>query len=133
MAIARCAGLPLAITVASENPAETALVDATLEARLLRRKITRLIGDKGCDSDELDAHLAARGIEFIAPNRRNRRYNKQDGRPLWRYRRRRKIERLFAWLQKFRRLLTRNERHVENFLGFVQLACIVILMRRIVR
>lgn len=133
MAIADGAGLPLAITVASANPAETALVDATLAARFLRRKITRLIGDKGYDSDKLDAQLARRGIEFIAPNRRTRRHNKQDGRQLRRYCRRWKIERLFAWLQNFRRLVSRYERHVENFLGFVQLACIIILSRRFVR
>ena len=133
MAIADGAGLPLAITVASANPAETSLVDATLKARFLRRKITRLIGDKGYDSDKLDAQLAARGIEFIAPNRSTRRHRKQDGRQLRRYCRRWKIERLFAWLQNFRRLVTRYERHVENFLGFVQLACIVILARQFVR
>lgn len=133
MAIADGAGLPLAVTVASANPAETALVDATLDARFLRRKITRLIGDKGYDSDKLDARLAKRGIEFIAPNRRTRRHNKQDGRQLRRYCRRWKVERLFGWLQNFRRLVTRYERHVENFLAFVQLACIVILSRRFVR
>lgn len=133
MAIADGAGLPLAVTVASANPAETALVDATLQARFLRRKITRLIGDKGYDSDTLDARLAKRGIECIAPNRSTRRHNKQDGRPLRRYCRRWKVERLFAWLQNFRRLVTRYERHVENFLAFVQLACIVIFSRRFVR
>jgi transposase len=56
----------------------------------------------------------------------------QDGRQLRRYCRRRKIERLFAWLQDFRRLVTRYERHVENFLAFVQLACIIILSRQFV-
>jgi transposase len=38
-----------------------------------------------------------------------------------------------VWLQNFRRLVTRYERHVENFFAFVQLACIVILSRRFVR
>ena len=49
---------------------------------------------------------------------------------LRRYRRRWKIERLFAWLQNFRRLITRHEHEVANFLGFVQLGCIVILLRQ---
>ena len=133
MAIADGAGLPLAVTVASANPAKTALVDATLSARFLRRKITRLIGEKGYDSDKLDARLAKRGIEFIAPDRSTRRHNKQDGRQHRRYGRRWKVERLFAWLHNFRRLVTRDERHVENFPGFVQLACIVILSRLFVR
>jgi transposase len=47
-----------------------------------------------------------RGIELIAPHRRNRtRPPTRDGRPLRRYKRRWKIERLFAWLHNFRRLI----------------------------
>lgn len=133
MAIADGAGLPLAVTVASANPGEISLVDSTLKSRFLHRLPTRLIGDKGYDSDALDERLAKRGIEFIAPHRSTRRHKTQDGRQLRRYCRRWKIERLFAWLQNSRRLVTRYERHVENFLAFVQLACIMILSRQFVR
>jgi transposase len=90
-----------------------------------------LIGDRADDADPLDAELARLGVELIAPQRRNRRKPKtQDGRPLRRYRRRWKIERLFAWLGNFRRLVVRYERHARNYLGFVQLGCILILLRR---
>ena len=92
----------------------------------------RLIGDKAYDSDPLAERLwEERGIELIAPHRRNRtRPPTQDGRPLRRYKRRWKVERLFAWLHNFRRLITRHERHSENFLAFVQLGCVCILLRR---
>jgi transposase len=53
----------------------------------------------------------------------------QDSRKLRRYRRRRKVERLRAWLQNFRRVATRFDFHVKNFLGFVHLGCIKILLR----
>ncbi|HXX13860.1 MAG TPA: transposase, partial [Candidatus Eremiobacteraceae bacterium] len=53
----------------------------------------------------------------------------QDGRVLRRYRRRWKIERLFAWLHNFRRVVIRWEYYPENFLAMVQLACAVILLR----
>jgi transposase len=132
MAIADGHGLPLAAALAPANRAEVQLVEPTLKRRFLRRRLTRLIGDKGYDSDRLDARLARQGIELIAPNRRNRGQT-QDGRPLRRYRRRWKIERLFAWLQNFRRLVTRYEYHAENFLGFVELGCIIILSRQFVR
>jgi transposase len=67
---------------------------------------------------------------MIAPHRRNRKKHKtQDGRTLRRYRRRYKVERFFAWLQNYRRVLIRYERHVENFLGFVQLACVLMLLK----
>lgn len=133
MALADAAGLPLAVAVVSANPSEISLVGDTLKNRFLRRLPTRIIGDCGYDSDALGTALATRGIEFIAPHRSTRRNITQDGRQLRRSCRRWKIARLFAWLQNFRRLVTRYERHVENFLAFVQLACIVILFRRIVR
>ena len=53
----------------------------------------------------------------------------QDGRPLRRYRRRWKIERIFAWMQNCRRLVARWEYRIENFLGFVPLACLLMLLR----
>jgi transposase len=90
----------------------------------------RLIGDKAYDSDLLAERLAERGIELIAPHRSNRTKPKtQDGRPLRRYKRRWTVERLFAWLQHFRRILIRHEHSAENYLGFVQLGCAIILLR----
>jgi transposase len=90
-----------------------------------------LIGDHAYDSDKLDAQLRHYVIEVIAPHRSNRRIKTQDERCLRRYRRRWKIERLFAWLQNFRRLVVRYERHAENFLGMLHLACCLILLRHL--
>ena len=53
----------------------------------------------------------------------------QDSHKLRRYKRRWKIERLFAWLGNFRRLVVRYARRMENYLGLVRLGCIVILLR----
>ena len=89
----------------------------------------RLIGDNAYESDRLDANSRACGVELIAPHRRTRTQRTQDGRPLRRYRRRWKVERLFAWLQNFRRIVVRYERFSENFLGMLHLACCLILLR----
>jgi transposase len=130
MAVADGAGIPLAVHLASASPHEVTLVLDTLKERFLRQSPLRLIGDRAYDSDPLDAMLAKQGIELIAPHRFNRiKPATQDGRVLRRYTRRWKIERLFAWLQNYRRLLVRHDYHLENFLGFVHLACILILMR----
>jgi transposase len=130
MAMADRFGLPLATCAASATPHEVTLVAPTLDSRFIDDLPRRLIGDRAYDADSLDAALAACGIEMIAPHRRGRvRPKTQDGRPLRRYRRRWKIERLFAWLGNFRRLVVRYERHALNYLGFVQLGCIVILLR----
>jgi transposase len=132
MALADGSGLPLAVCAASASPHEVTLVGATLKASFLDERPERLIGDRAYDSDPLDKALAEEGIEMIAPHRNNRRKPKtQDGRKLRRYKRRWKIERLFAWLHNFRRLVVRYERRVENYLGFVKLGCIVILLRHL--
>jgi transposase len=131
MAVADRAGLPIAVGVGSASPHEVTLVDATLDARFIDELPQRLIGDRAYDSDPLDERLAEKGVEMIAPHRGNRRKPKtQDGRTLRRYRRRWHVERLFAWLQNFRRLITRHEYRLENYLGFVHLGCIMILMRQ---
>ncbi len=131
MAVADGAGLPLAICAASAAPHEVTLVAPTLDSRFIADLPQRLIGDRAYDADGLDAALAALGVEMIAPHRRGRvRPKTQDGRPLRRYRRRWKIERLFAWLGNFRRLVVRYERHAINYLGFVHLGCILILLRQ---
>ena len=131
MAVADSAGTPIAIHTASASPHEITLIEGTIEQRFTADHPERLIGDRAYDSDPLDAKLADQGIELIAPHRANRsKPVTQDGRQLRRYRRRWKVERLFAWLQNFRRLVVRYEYHVENFLGFVHLGCMLILLRR---
>jgi len=130
MVVADNASLPLAIHAASASPHEVTLVGETLVQSFIAEQPERLIGDKAYDSDPLDAELAMRGIELIAPHRANRKKAPtQDNRKLRRYRRRWKVERLWAWLQNFRRVATRFDYHVENFLGFVHLGCIKILLR----
>lgn len=107
------------------------LVEQTLEERIVPDVPERLIGDKAYDSDKLDKSLMQNfGTEMIAPNRAKR-SRTQDGRPLRRYVRRWKVERLFAWLFNFRRLVVRYEFHAENFLGFLQLGAAVILLRHL--
>ena len=128
--VADSAGLPIAIHATSASPHEVTLVEDTLAQRHTRTTPKRIIGDLAYDSDGLDRRLAQRRIELIAPHRSNRvRPATQDGRPLRRYRRRWKIERLFAWLHNYRRVSTRHEFYLANYLGFAQLACISILLK----
>jgi transposase len=131
MAVADSAGLPLAVCIGDGSKHDVSLVDDVLDAAF-QKVPPKLIGDKGFDSNPLSERLARRCIELIAPKRTgtwaSRR--KQDGRPLRRYRRRWKVERLFAWLKRFRRIALRWDYKAENFLGFLQLGCAVILLRR---
>lgn len=101
MAIADRGGLPVAVHIERATPHEVTLVHATLAQRFVEPFPVRLIGDNAYESDRLDADLARRGVELIAPHRRTRTSQTQDGRPLRRYRRRWKIERLFGWFRIF--------------------------------
>lgn len=131
MAIADRHGLPIAVRTASGERHETQLVLETLESRFIDELPERLIGDRAYDSDPLDATLADSDIEMISPHKHNRKRAKtQDGRPLRRYRRRWHVERLFAWIMRFRRVAIRYEHKAANFLAFAKLACIVILLRQ---
>jgi len=125
-------GLPLALRTESASPTEVKLLEQTMEERFVADVPERLIGDKAYDSDRLDEQMMQKfGTEVIAPNKQNRRVLIQDGRSLRRYVRRWKIERLFAWLFNFRRLVVRYEYHAENFQGFLHLAAAVILLRNL--
>jgi len=132
MAVTDGHGVPVAVHVASASPHETRLVEATLDNRFAPELPQKLLGDLAYDSDPLDGKLQAKyGIDLIAPHKSNRRRPPtQDGRSLRRFYRRWKVERFFAWLHNFRRLVTRWEYKESNFLGMLQLACILILLRR---
>ncbi len=122
--------LPVAIHVEFASPYEVALVEATLTRRFIRAHPHRLITDKAYDSDPLDQRLRKLGIGLITPHKTNRKKPKtQDGRSLRKYGKRWRIERLFAWLQNYRKLVTRYEYKIENFLALVKLACIMILFK----
>jgi transposase len=110
------------------------LLEPTLETmpQPWQNKVRRLILDRGYDSDPLRERLKNKGVEMICPHRRNRKKPKtQDGRPLRRYKRRWKIERAFAWLGNYRRLLVRWERNLVVYRGFFHLACALVVLNRL--
>lgn len=130
IAITEQRGRPISVFIANASVHEVRLVEPTLDARIVSELPVILIGDKAYDSDPLDASLRDRGIDLVAPHRRNRKKPAtQDGRRLRRYKRRFKVERFFSWLEDFRRLVVRWEYHAANYLGFLHLACIRILMK----
>jgi transposase len=131
MAVVDGDGVPLSFSVHDASPAENTLLEETLEVTPGGFIPKKLIGDKAYDDDKLDRRLRdIYDVELIAPNRRNRRKT-QDARPLRRYKRRWKIERLFAWLGNSRRLVVRYERHIDNFMGFLSLAFALVTLRRL--
>jgi transposase len=136
-------GIPLGDHLCSASPSEVRLAETTLAAIRVgrrhragrpRQKPLRVIADKGYDSDALRARLRSRGILLIAPHRSNRhRTPPQDGRILRRYKRRWTVERTFAWLGNFRRLVVRYDRSLSIYRAFFHIACFMIVLRRVVQ
>ena len=132
MAIADRHGLPLALYLASGSRHDSVLTEGTLDAAFVAKLPPRLIGDKAWDAAKLQQRLwTERGIDLIAPKRGGRRPScrRQDGRKLRRYKRRWRVESLFAHLKRFRRIATRWDVKAVNFLGFLQLASSIVLLR----
>jgi putative transposase len=126
-------GIPLAVAVDGANRHDMKLVDATLAAMMIKRPeptVTwpqHLCLDKGYDYDDVrdtldtwgdTAHIRRRGEEVQAkrdiPGYRARRWV---------------VERTHAWMNRFRRLLIRWEKKVENSLALVHFACTWITFR----
>ncbi|WP_443020527.1 MULTISPECIES: IS5 family transposase [unclassified Shinella] len=84
----------------------------------------QLVADKGYDSQALREWLDERGTEAVIPPRRNRKVQYEYDRAV--YKQRNVIERMFCRLKDWRRLATRFDRNIKNFMGAVALAAAVI-------
>jgi transposase len=133
-------GVPVGNLLASASPAAVTLLEPTIETIAVprpgpgrpRKRPERLIDDKACDSDAWRQRLAKRGIDVICPHRKNRvKPPRQDGRKLRRYKRRWNVERTFAWVGSFRRLVVRWEHHITMYRAFCHVACLLITLRQL--
>jgi transposase len=130
-------GVPLGSQLVSASPGEVTLAESTLACIRVpqkrgrpRQRPLRVIADRAYDSDPLRRRLLQRGILLISPHRQGRRKpSLNDGRVLRRYRNRWKIERTFAWLGNFRRLLVRYDYHIKSYEAFFHLACLIVTLR----
>jgi transposase len=105
-------------------------------ARRPRTRPKRVYADTKYNTPLVMMYLAGRGIAARIKERADRK--KRPGRPRVFDNKtytlvRSSIERFFAWLESFRRIQTRYERLSSTYLGFLQLGCVMILMRRVSR
>jgi transposase len=143
MVVVDGAGPPLGADLDTASAAEVTRLENTLAPVAVGRPGTpgrprnrpeRLIADRGYDSNPLRTQLVRRGIDPIIPARSHHtRATHQDGRKLRRYRRRWIVERTFAWLGQFRRLVVRYEHLVTTYAGFFHLACALLTLRRVLK
>jgi len=116
-------GLPVKVLLTAGQVADVTQAEALIEGT----QAEVVIGDKGYDSNKLVRTIEASGAEAVIPPKRNR----KEPRPYDanRYRDRNLAERFWGLAKQYRRVATRYEKTARNFLGFVHVASIMILLR----
>ena len=86
-----------------------------------------VIADKGYDSDAFVEVIEARGAEAVIPPKKNRLEPREYDR--YTYKERNLVERFWSKAKQFRRVATRYEKKATNFLAFVQVAAIMVMLK----
>jgi transposase len=86
-----------------------------------------VIADAGYDSDALAEQVAARGAEVVVKPNRCRKAPRDIDRHL--YKERNVVERFWSKVKQYRRVATRYEKKAANFLAFVQVASIMVMLQ----
>jgi len=89
-----------------------------------RRRPDTVTADRGYDHDSYRRQLRQRGIRPEIAHRQT-----EHGSCLGRYRW--VVERTFAWLHQFKRLLVRYDRRADSHEAFLALGCCLVCYRRL--
>lgn len=128
-------GLPLTNMTFKGNQNDITCAEATMNKLRVgaKRRVLELNADKGYDSKAFRTHLRKRGIGTNIPERRSKHRRKRGRKPHMdkaRFKFRALAERTNAWLKYFRKLRYRWERKKAMFQAHVDLACLLICLRR---
>jgi putative transposase len=130
-------GGPLAVVLDGANVPDCKLLEATIEAVVIERpeptaeEPQHLCLDKGYDNPT--GREAARSGGHTPHIRRIGEEKKRCDRKKGHKPRRWVVERTLGWLSKCRALLVRYDKHWQNYLGLLQLACGLLWFRRLHR
>jgi len=86
-----------------------------------------VIADKGYDSDAFVETIESRGAEAVIPPKSNRVNPREYDRHT--YRERNVCERFWSKVKQYRRVATRYEKKAANFLAFVKVAAIIVMLK----
>ena len=115
-------GHPVALTVTGAEAADS----PHLPGLIAGAKADAVLADKGYDSDANRSAIRRRGAEPCIPGRKNRKEPIAYDRHL--YKERNVVERFFARIKRYRRVATRFDKKAANFLGFVWVASLAIIL-----
>jgi transposase len=86
-----------------------------------------VIADKGYDKGAFVDEVESRGAEAVIPARSNRKEPRAIDEHL--YRERNVCERFWGQVKQYRRVATRYEKKAANFLAFVKVAAIMVMLK----
>jgi transposase len=86
-----------------------------------------VLADKGYDSDAFVEAIKGSGAVAVIPPRSNRKTPRDYDKEI--YKERNLVERLFQKLKEYRRVATRYERLVINYMTMLSLACVLIWLK----
>ena len=86
-----------------------------------------VIADRGYDKKALVEHIESRGAVAVIPTQKSRKEQREVDRH-W-YRERNVCERFWSKVKQYRRVATRYEKKATNFLAFVKVAAIMVLLK----
>lgn len=121
-------GLPVTFLVTPGQHADVSYAEALLQAAAPEgAQVEVVIADKGYDSKAVVARVESMGAEAVIPTQKSRK--EQRVIDAERYKDRNLVERFWSQAKQFRRVATRYEKTARNYLAFVHVASIMILLR----
>jgi len=126
-------GVPISLVVAGANVHDVKLLEPTLDGVVVARpgpteEQQHLCADKGYDGAPARKVIESRGY---IPHVKTRGQEKQEKATIPGYRARRwVVERAHSWLNRYRKILVRYEKKVDNYKALLMLACAITAWRR---
>ena len=116
-------GLPTKFVLTPGQAADITQADALLDGS----SPEVVIADKGYDKRALVERIEGMGAEAVIPTQKDRKEQREIDRE--RYKDRNLVERFWSKAKQYRRVATRYDKTARNFLAFLHVASIMILLR----
>jgi putative transposase len=116
-------GNPVELLLTAGQGADVTQAEPLMEGR----KAGAYILDKAYDSDAVVSAAQRQGAEAVIPPKENRKVARAYDKHL--YKERKKVEWFINLIKQYRRVATRYEKTARNFLAFVHVASLMVLLR----
>lgn len=122
-------GLPLAFRVTAGQRHDITAAEPLLKAlpAVTRSSIEAVLADKGYDSDAFIEAIVALEAQPVIPSRKGRKAPRDYDKEL--YKERNLVERFFNRIKHYRRVATRYEKSVQNYVSFLHVVSIMAWLR----